>query len=496
MSQKNNLLYKTYIATKLTLHSVLFTEVCKFEETNIFERIRELENTMQELIQQKRQTLAEVGLKLHEDLSNTENLEATINQEIIVLKTEFETQKNILLTELREKLKSLKSCDLSDIYKSYNTVLNNCEISTKVLNIATESNVTVQFSEERVVARFLTTYPNMFNLTNIQNILFFSKFRNLMLQSYNTVIKLKLRRWRLKKKKLRKLYILKKLKRVLIFKKVKTRHYNLFLNNRAFFIKTCLISRSILVKKIPISERLFEQYNLEFFYKLNKNTKEEVLYNALTYNTGSDVSDLVIYLRNYHQKPYWKLRKARRAHWSLFFSTTIRKQRYKKFITKYLKTYDKLSYTYTFFVNFFTKFNISWTRTSQLEAFCKRNLVIVGRNIIQLPYFITTILNWKVLQKKNFLQKKKIGRWSFLNFKRATLPWLQKKKHAPKLIKHLQPKCFFLNYISWWDVMTNSLLIQADNYNYMFPVLDEFKVNSLIKLHMYRYKSNTKCMWH
>ena len=55
-----------------------------------------------------------------------------------------------------------------------------------------------------------------------------------------------------------------------------------------------------------MSDRLVTQYNIEFYYKLNKNTHEDII------DAGTKLwdykffekTDMLVYLRNYHQKPY------------------------------------------------------------------------------------------------------------------------------------------------------------------------------------------------
>lgn len=51
----------------------------------------------------------------------------------------------------------------------------------------------------------------------------------------------------------------------------------------------------------------------------------------------------------------------------------------------------------------------------------------------------------------------------------------------------------YLNMISQFDSMTGYIHISTPLLQHMFPVVDEFKVNFLLRLHMYRYKANIKC---
>jgi hypothetical protein len=79
-----------------------------------------------------------------------------------------------------------------------------------------------------------------------------------------------------------------------------------YINNirsRSIILRKDTSLKNILVKKIPISDRVVTQYSLEFFYKLNKFTpKLAVTSNLLEFCLENN--DFLIYLRNYHQKPY------------------------------------------------------------------------------------------------------------------------------------------------------------------------------------------------
>lgn len=63
----------------------------------------------------------------------------------------------------------------------------------------------------------------------------------------------------------------------------------------------------ILLKRIPVSERVIETTDVEFFYKHNKDLRRELLV-CKPYDLQELIfdenDDLLVYLRNYHQKPY------------------------------------------------------------------------------------------------------------------------------------------------------------------------------------------------
>jgi hypothetical protein len=210
------------------------------------------------------------------------------------------------------------------------------------------------------------------------------------------------------------------------------------------------------------------------FYPLDKNSDEEY----------------TIFLRNYHKQPYWKFRLARILHWKMFTRKTLRKQRYKSFSESFIKKYHKISDTQLMLINFFTKFSMSWTRTKRLYKFLKQLITYMPtNNLVFLPMFYSNVINWNFFSKRAFVSKKIVSRWSYLNYKRAVCPWLQRKKNFPKRIKHLLPNFVFFKSITQYDPTTNYLFITKKLVNYSLPFTEQFKINYLTKLHMYRYKA-------
>jgi len=62
-----------------------------------------------------------------------------------------------------------------------------------------------------------------------------------------------------------------------------------------------------LVAKIPLVQRVINDTNLELFYKLNKDLEDEFWdygYFLNHYSVNEEEEDFLIYLRNYHKKPY------------------------------------------------------------------------------------------------------------------------------------------------------------------------------------------------
>ena len=110
---------------------------------------------------------------------------------------------------------------------------------------------------------------------------------------------------------------MRKLRKVLIHKKYRRRFYTNSHVLNAPFLKFTECTPSILVSKIPLVQRVINDTNLELFYKLNKDTEEGLAdfgYYLNHYSVLEEEEDFLIYLRNYHQKPYWKLRQSRVLH--------------------------------------------------------------------------------------------------------------------------------------------------------------------------------------
>lgn len=322
--------------------------------------------------------------------------------------------------------------------------------------------------------------------------LFLSRLEGTSLRLHEKFRKVRIRKFKMKRRKVRKLYVFRKLKKVILFRKLKKRYFVKTAHNRPLLSLWLNNGSKTLIRRIPVSTRVIEATSVEFFYKMNKKFNRNLVedYDLV----DEEVTEFIIYLRNYHQKPYFKFRKARMAHWRLFFNKTLRQQRYKGFLKRFMKKYEQLSYTLNFLVNFFTKVKLSWTRCSKLESFLKLYVVEYSHNIVRIPLIFMNFFKWGVLRKKSYFLRKKMGRWSYLNFRRATCPWLQKKKNSPKLSYHIQPNLHYFNAISYWDFMTGFLHLEEELRVHSLPVANQFKANFLAKLHMYRYKANSKCM--
>lgn len=533
-TKKENILYNPYVETKLILNSLVINHAVSIEENIRQKKLEEIDLLI--IQEQERQAKeAEDKLKneskqslvnnitaeettLSEPTSTNEgefSLENNLNEKPLVDNTletplegeaceiiNFDELRNNVELEFQSKLKKINSQFPFEVFGDYKESFENFNFYSEYLTILNEMIQPEDLFSCEFITKFFKPKKNYipnFNSFNIKYILYMEDFlfswflQDLFQKKFRKFKKLKFKKWKFKKRKLRKLYALKKIRKFIRFKRFKKKHYIIFSKIMSLSFKFFKIPKNILVQKIPLTTKVLNNYNVEFFYKLNKKTKQSNIEESYNFSYGfEEESPLFIYSRNYHQKPYWKLRKSRILHWNLFYKKTIRKQRYGSFLKKFMKKYTKFSYDYTFLVNFFTKFNLSWTRTSKFPSQCKKLFFEKTKNIIKLPLFFNNFFNWRFLKRRNYILKKKIGRWSFLNFKRFKFPWLQRKKNTPKNVNHIQPSLHSFLYLGNLDKITGYLMLNSEIENFTLPVLDTFKSNYLIKLHMYRYKSNNK----
>jgi hypothetical protein len=324
-----------------------------------------------------------------------------------VKKLELENQ----ILELDNLLKETNLLFLDTVKYIYSTY--NFNILVKYLNLFKDSNYKEEFLLFKNQLDIINL--NFFSKLNTEVILFESTFKqNYIYQNTNSIyiylllfliknmqfkifpLNKKIKKLKRRTKRLLKnLRFLRKVKKINILKKGKNYNYLTYYNFITILTKKLYLKNNILVKKIPLSKRVVSKNNLEFFYKLHKHTKKNL--NELFTNesgfTNNSQNKLRVYLRNFHQQPYLKLRKARVIHWELFYNKTIRKQKYRSFINKFLKKYSQLSYNYSFFFNFFLKTFLSWTRFSNLESFLKLLMVHKGGSILKLPHFLFNVFN-------------------------------------------------------------------------------------------------------
>jgi hypothetical protein len=339
---------------------------------------------------------------------------------------------------------------------------------------------------------FLKWYHFNKVITNFSlTILFFN--HNLLTLQFFLFKKAKKRRWNSTKKKLHNITFLSKLSKSLIHKKVSRKVIN-FLNVKyvGYFLKKTNNKSNPIVNKIPLTQRVINNSYLEFFYKFKKekvHVKEHLNQFVNVKYFESEDDKFSIYLRNYHQKPFWKLRLARIIHWNIFFKKkSIKKQRYKSFLPLFLKRYERYSNVYTYLLSLFILPEVSWTLVQQLLIFFKQLLVLkLNPSIYLLPIGFFKLIHWRNQTIKPLKAKKIIGRWSYLNYKRSQYPWLQKKKNFPKSIKHLKPNSSSLKKPLQYDPATGAVVFFRPIDNFSLNFSEMFKANLLVKLHGYRY---------
>lgn len=359
---------------------------------------------------------------------------------------------------------------------------------------------------------FKKTFYEFYYLYSIQPIFIFEElgfFKKSTLENVMTPVfslfssffkKLKKKR-KFRKKKFKKLYLFRRLRRVFKFKVFKKKNRHDLLNVNVFkYFKNIFFNKNVTLK-IPLTQKIINNSYLKFFYKRRKWSKRNKLPFFFEFQTLAvpgyknvlqrSKKKLTMFLRNYDQKPFWKLRTARHLHWKLFFKKkTLKRQCYNQFLLKYMKKYNKMYYFYYYLITIFTKFKISWHRLKQFPIFSHQELVSTTDSIIILPLFLRQYFNWKIFKKITWKRRKKIGRWSYLKYKAFLLPWIKRKRNFPKAIKHLSPKLSLFKVYSYIDHMTGYIFLFKQFNKLILPTYEQHKTNYMIRLHVYRYKAN------
>ncbi len=303
----------------------------------------------------------------------------------------------------------------------------------------------------------------------------------------------------LKKKKIYRKRIFKKLKFLRFYKKLIThkKHKSQGISYKwSIFYRTIFrkkTTENILINKISLSQKLLNTSFLEFFYKYSKNKDQHKL-KEQTYTTlhiPNNSNYFTIFLRNYHQKPYWKFRTARIIHWNFFFKKTLRQKRFNNFLQIYIKNYKKFSNVYVYLLALYSKLSLSQSRLQKISSFLKEFYINkLTCNLLIIPIYFQRKINWNFYKNRSKRLHSRLSRWSYLNFKRYSFPWLQRKKNFPKLVKHLNSNFLILKKLTHFDPMTGYLLILKKITQFSISFDQIFKTNYLLKLHNYRYKAN------
>jgi hypothetical protein len=228
----------------------------------------------------------------------------------------FISEEDFINIELKKL--NLKNLSKVDIFNSYpqiadkSLIISELENALDLTQADKESFLENQIQNEYLWGDFFSKISPLFNP-------YFVPKKNLSSFSILSIVKFKKKKkikpWKFKKRKLRKLYSLKRVKRVLFFKRYRLRRFLNYFISSYFFFKKLSITSNTLVNRIPLTKKVINDSNLEIFYKLNKNLKEDLA--QLVKNPNNLVNDDIdfhVYLRNYHQKPYWKFRGARILH--------------------------------------------------------------------------------------------------------------------------------------------------------------------------------------
>lgn len=338
LSTKNyNFFYKNYLSSRRLFSGIIFLEVKTFEEHQKDLKLEALREAMRLALEE----LA-TSQKVNE-LAATENTENPTEQisdipeqdknstaeqpnavstddngEVLtaekIIADELAAEKIVIL-EHEHTLKRLRWTETKILLKDYRQLFVDFNISQKLEETledysSIEELVDVKFLEKlkpRITLETLKTLEiSLINLPKVFDILYFQKILNLKLNIFKKFKKIKRSKWKFKKRKLRKLYMLRKIKRAVVFKKFKKRAHSVYFNLSTYAIQHVSGSYNLLVRRMPVSERVIIATNLELFYKMNKRLKEEIVSLSKDYQSTSYElePDLLIYLRNYHQKPY------------------------------------------------------------------------------------------------------------------------------------------------------------------------------------------------
>ena len=301
------------------------------------------------------------------------------------------------------------------------------------------------------------------------------------------------------------LYFFKKLKIIHYrkrwkFKKYKTKNFVNILFKRTF-------------KRIKPPFWLKYKKKISTCYRVNQNLKKnttfKVIHNYLFLNKHAVKSYFVkfflfnkqtnnlkkklkrkkkTFLFNFWKKKLTVYKKARITHWSLYTHKTLKKRRYKVFLSNYIRKFPNiLEILISFFI---IKFNLSfafWNEFTQfyLEFFQKP---INLKKIYQLPisFLFWDYLKYNKLQKNKI--KKKIKKWIFRKKKIKRCFWMYSKKKIP---------CFFSKQTLQNKQQSNTVCFDyLTNYFYILDLKsinlglkDVVYKNKLLKLHNFRYKS-------
>jgi len=300
--------------------------------------------------------------------------------------------------------------------------------------------------------------------------------------------------WKSKKRKHRKKYKMFKIK----IKSNKISYLiNFFKYTPVSDITTNILSYSTLTLKSVTNNYL------KIFYKDNKNYYslrylvkkfkrnfflKKSMFRDIFFNFHKE--DTKIYLRNYDKKPYWKLRKSRILHWGFFYKNTLRKRRYKTFLSNFLKKKKQEVFIITQIISIYCDLRLSFKGFLEIPSILKNALIGTNNLIFMLPKFLKK-KKWKIKLHRSIKLWKKVKKWSFLRFKRSLYPWLTNKLKFPKFLKQkISKRSLVASPQVYYDPFTRSFFFLSsytEFYQTQYSVFENRVF--LLKLHMFRYRS-------
>lgn len=390
-----NIPLTAYLDSKALVRSAVLAEIRVQKENVMNLEIAAYEEQLSEEIVLAVDKFLQANITPEEDFSLSPELEEKKRLLIEQLQQENAAKVRQLTTRLTKKLNteivSLRAAGMSDLILQHTGPVTAARLNAVIedfLKRFRDSPHFFTFLLKREKATFfeLTTFANKLYINAFMDprfVLFLSRVAGTSLRLHEKFRKVRSKKFKMKRRKVRKLYVFRKLKKIILFRKLKKRYFTRIAHNTLFANLGLRTGSKNLIKRIPVSTRVIEATAVEFFYKLNKKFNHHLVEDFAPID--EEVTDFLIYLRNYHQKPYFKFRKARIAHWRLFFNKTLRQQRYKGFLRRFMKKYEQLSYTLNFLVNFFTKVKLSWSRCSKLESFFKLYIIEYTNSIVRIP---------------------------------------------------------------------------------------------------------------
>lgn len=267
---------------------------------------------------------------------------------------------------------------------------------------------------------------------------------------------------------------------------------DLFATNYLDF-KTLTTTGSLTSLKNLGIKKLSKKKNLDMLTPLTFKRLERANYDSFfsSYRFKSNQStNFNLYFRDYNRKPYWKLRESRLVSWSLASNNKINKRKYVNFAN--LKKVNKPALQ-SVLLNVSTRVCIPQTQLTIARKNMLFSAIITRETakymIFKTPTLFANYINWVLLDFKEHLLDNKISRWSYINFKKVLMPWLQKKK--TKVTPYISQKSNNLDSFPstfYLDAGTSSGFFFKDINLHSIPFSNSFYENFLFKLNIYRYQ--------